>query len=121
MSDTQIADKRGAISSLPLALIDHLPDAVIIVDGHGRITRANPRVATLFGYEPRALLGWIESGGPPVAPPASRGFGTVLVEHGLTHIGAGVKLGFPATGVICEIVLPITERSRPASDGRQDD
>jgi two-component sensor histidine kinase len=56
-----------------------------------------------------------------VAPPASRGFGTVLVEHGLTHIGAGVKLGFPATGVICEIVLPITERSRPASNGLQDD
>jgi len=66
-------------------------------------------------------LDWIESGGPPVAPPASRGFGTVLVEHGLTHIGARVKLGFPATGVICEIVLPITERSRPASDGQQDD
>ena len=66
-------------------------------------------------------LDWIESGGPPVASPASRGFGTVLVEHGLTHIGAGVKLGFPATGVICEIVLPITERSRPASNGRQDD
>jgi PAS domain S-box-containing protein len=66
-------------------------------------------------------LDWIESGGPPVAPPASRGFGTVLVEHGLTHIGARVKLGFPATGVVCEIVLPITERSRPASDGQQDD
>ena len=66
-------------------------------------------------------LDWIESGGPPVASPASRGFGTVLVEHGLTHIGARVKLDFPATGVICEIVLPITERSRPASDGQQDD
>ena len=57
MNDTQSTDKRGAIPSLPLALIDHLPDAVIIVDGDGRITRANPRVATLFGYEPQALLG----------------------------------------------------------------
>jgi two-component sensor histidine kinase len=66
-------------------------------------------------------LDWIESGGPPVAAPASRGFGTALIEHGLTHTGARVKLGFPATGVICEIVLPIEERLRPASDGQQDD
>jgi two-component sensor histidine kinase len=56
-----------------------------------------------------------------VTAPASRGFGTALIEHGLTHTGARVKLGFPATGVICEIVLPIEERLRPASDGQQDD
>jgi hypothetical protein len=56
-----------------------------------------------------------------VAPPASRGFGTALIEHGLTHTNARVKLGFPATGVTCGIVLPITERWQPASDGRQDD
>jgi len=65
-------------------------------------------------------LDWIESGGPPVAPPASRGFGTTLIEQGLAHTGARVKLGFPATGVTCGIVLPITERPRPASDCQQD-
>jgi PAS domain S-box-containing protein len=57
MSDTQTTDKPSAIPTIPLALIDHLPDAVIIVDAEGRITRANPRVAILFGYEPQALLG----------------------------------------------------------------
>lgn len=61
-------------------------------------------------------LDWIESGGPPVVPPASRGFGTTLIEHGLKHIGARVKLDFPAPGVTCEIVLPIKERSRRAAD-----
>ena len=52
-----MSDTRSAIPTIPLALIDHLPDAVIIVDAEGRITRANPRVAALFGYEPQALLG----------------------------------------------------------------
>lgn len=46
-----------ALPTIPLALIDHLPDAIIIVGADGRITRANRRVATLFGYEPQALLG----------------------------------------------------------------
>ena len=32
MRDTQTTDKRSAIPTIPLALIDHLPDAVIIVD-----------------------------------------------------------------------------------------
>jgi PAS domain S-box-containing protein len=44
-------------TSIPLALIDYLPDAVIIVDADGRISRANPRTAALFGYEAQDLLG----------------------------------------------------------------
>ena len=52
-----MSDTYNALPSIPLALIDYLPDAVIIVDADGRITRANPRTATLFGYEPEALLG----------------------------------------------------------------
>ncbi len=52
-----MSDTCSAVPSIPLALIDHLPDAVIIVDADGRITRANPRTAALFGYAPQALLG----------------------------------------------------------------
>jgi PAS domain S-box-containing protein len=52
-----MSDTYNALPSIPLALIDYLPDAVIIVDADGRITRANPRTAALFGYEPQALLG----------------------------------------------------------------
>ena len=65
-------------------------------------------------------LNWIESGGPPAAPPASRGFGTTLIEHSLKHIGAQVKLGFPQSGVTCEILLPIPERPL-VPDGREKD
>lgn len=65
-------------------------------------------------------LNWIESGGPPAAPPVSRGFGTTLIEHSLKHIGAQVKLGFPPSGVTCEILLPIPERPL-VPDGREKD
>ncbi len=60
-------------------------------------------------------LSWIESGGPPVAQCVSRGFGATLIEHGLKHIGGRVKLGFPASGVTCEIVLPMTANGREKS------
>ena len=38
-------------------LLDILPDAVLLVDGHGRIAYVNPAVRTLLGYAPGELLG----------------------------------------------------------------
>ncbi len=42
---------------LLVALLDAIPDAVLLSDAQGLITRANPAAATLFGYEPHALIG----------------------------------------------------------------
>ncbi len=39
------------------ALLDAMPDAVLISDAHGTITRANPAVGKLFGYSPTELAG----------------------------------------------------------------
>lgn len=39
------------------ALLDAIPDAVIMSDASGIITRANPVAATLFGYEAEQLIG----------------------------------------------------------------
>ena len=38
-------------------LFESLPDALIIVDAHGRIVRANAHADTLFGVSPGALIG----------------------------------------------------------------
>ncbi|WP_049622497.1 PAS domain S-box protein [Frateuria defendens] len=38
-------------------LFDTAPDAMIVVDGGGRIVLANPQAETLFGYDPRGLHG----------------------------------------------------------------
>ena len=52
-------------------------------------------------------IAWRERGGPPVRPPARRGFGSRLVERALAReFGAEVKLDFAPGGVECRIRLP---------------
>jgi two-component sensor histidine kinase len=47
---------------------------------------------------------WQESGGPVVAPPEKKGFGTRLIERGLAaELGANVELGFRPDGLLCRI------------------
>ena len=52
---------------------------------------------------------WIETAGPPVAPPSRRGFGTKLIELSLVRgLKAKVNREFLEAGVRCQIVLPFT-------------
>lgn len=56
----------------------------------------------------RLRLCWRESGGPPVAPPRAKGFGSRLIERGLaSELRAKVRLDFPPQGVECEIEAPL--------------
>lgn len=51
---------------------------------------------------------WIERDGPPVEPPASRGFGSRLIERGLRQdLHGDVKLDFARDGVVCTITAPL--------------
>ncbi|MDB5415285.1 MAG: histidine kinase [Rubritepida sp.] len=62
----------------------------------------------VVGGPPSIDIVWRESGGPPVVPPASRGFGSQLLERGLTHTSGGsVKMHFRPEGLECQISLPI--------------
>jgi PAS domain S-box-containing protein len=55
---------------------------------------------------------WQESGGPPVAPPTRRGFGSVLVENVLAHDFAGtVQIDFQPQGVECLLTAPMADGS----------
>jgi PAS domain S-box-containing protein len=68
---------------------------------------------TTMPGEPRRLaLVWQERGGPPVAPPTRRGFGTRLIERSLAQELAGdVSLAYVPTGVVCTIKAPLPEGS----------
>jgi two-component system CheB/CheR fusion protein len=58
------------------------------------------------GTETMLRLKWKESGGPPVRPPARRGFGLNLLEsHAL---GGDVCLEFAPPGLRCSISTPLT-------------
>ena len=51
---------------------------------------------------------WREAGGPPVAHPTRRGFGTKLIEVSLVRgLGARVDRTFGETGVCCRITVPL--------------
>jgi len=55
-------------------------------------------------------LTWRERGGPVVAPPERRGFGSRLVERSLQGPLAGeARLEFAPEGLVCRIALPLAE------------
>jgi len=60
--------------------------------------------------EPRLQLVWRESGGPAVAPPTRKGFGSRLIERGLAaDLGGRVELTYPTSGVVCTIDAPLRQ------------
>ncbi|MCG7393756.1 PAS domain-containing protein [Microvirga sp. ACRRW] len=57
---------------------------------------------------PVLIVEWVESGGPPVAPPKRQGFGTKLIQRGLAQqLGGEIKLNFHTDGIRCVITFPI--------------
>jgi len=73
--------------------------------GSGRIDIAvEPR-------EDEVVVAWRESGGPPVSPPARRGFGSRLLERGVAgEVHGEVKLDFAPSGLVCTIRAPLSAR-----------
>jgi two-component sensor histidine kinase len=53
---------------------------------------------------------WRETGGPPVRPPTSKGFGSRVIEHGLAlELGGEITLEFSPKGIVCTINVPAPE------------
>jgi PAS domain S-box-containing protein len=53
-------------------------------------------------------LNWQESGGPPVASPTRKGFGTRLLEVLLARdLGGSMKLHYDVSGVLCRVVVAL--------------
>jgi PAS domain S-box-containing protein len=61
----------------------------------------------------RLRITWKEAGGPPVATPSHRGFGTRLIEQGLARELKGeVRLDYQPDGVVCTIDIPLPSERR---------
>jgi len=61
-----------------------------------------------LGDTPRLALRWQEKGGPSVAVPTRRGFGTRMIERSLaTDVGGDVQLIYAPTGVVCVMDIPL--------------
>ncbi len=58
-------------------------------------------------------LAWREVGGPPVAPPTRKGFGSRLIERNVRHDLAGdAKLSYANDGFIAEFSIPLDRDSQ---------
>lgn len=70
----------------------------------------------LRSSEPRVLrLTWAETGGPPVKKSGHKGFGSILIERGLSlELDGEVRLDFDPSGLVCTIEIPL-----PAAEGEK--
>ena len=78
---------------------------------HGALSNGSGTVDLAWKIENNFELCWTERGGPAVATPSRRGFGTRLIQQGLPHEfgGADVDLRFASEGVVCVIRAPLHE------------
>ncbi len=61
---------------------------------------------------------WREHGGPPVASPPQRGFGSRLIKDGVSYqLGGNVDLRFQPEGVVCRFRIPLANHVGARSDG----
>jgi two-component system CheB/CheR fusion protein len=80
---------------------------------YGALSNGAGHLSVNWAVEPRAdgpvlALTWSETGGPPVQPPTHRGFGTTLIERGLTHeLDAEVTQSYLPEGLRCTIAIPM--------------
>jgi PAS domain S-box-containing protein len=61
----------------------------------------------------RLLLNWKEKDGPPVTPPAHKGFGSRVIESGLAHELEGtIHLDYRPDGFVCTMDIPLPRGTR---------
>jgi PAS domain S-box-containing protein len=86
---------------------------------YGALSTPEGRVTLRWTAEGGRLnLVWQERGGPPVSPPARRGFGTRMIERGLAAELAGTaKIEFRPEGLVCTLEAPLPQASAGDSSG----
>ncbi|WP_182422212.1 HWE histidine kinase domain-containing protein [Aureimonas sp. ME7] len=105
----------GPKAALTLALIMHELATNAVKYGalsvpHGRVEVSWVVDVALDTKLPTLTLNWREVDGPPASPPTRKGFGTRLIEMGLSgSTGGSVELDYAGDGLKCRIVAPLTE------------
>lgn len=100
-----------AALSLALMLHEMTTNAV----KYGALSLPSGRVTLSWSVYPAEKgqmlrLSWRERGGPWVAPPSRKGFGTRLIERGLTgQIGGTLSMEYPPEGVTCTVEAPLQD------------
>jgi len=109
VADVPIPAKPSTI----LALVFH--ELATNAAKHGALSNDHGTVAISSTVSGGTIsVDWVENGGPPVTPPAHRGFGSALLERALKPYQGRVEQRFERDGLICRMSfsLPESPRSR---------
>ena len=103
-----------------LALAMSLHELATNATKYGALTNEIGRIRIAWNTDAGRLhLRWEERGGPPVAAPGRRGFGSRLIERSLAaELGGEVKVHYAPEGLVCMIDAPL---ARIASETRLPD
>ncbi len=104
-----------AQAALHLALVLH--ELGTNARKHGALSAPNGGVAIRWSVQTNGnrnlQIHWREIGGPPVAAPTSRGFGSTLIEQSLQAHGGEAVVSYAEDGVTCRINLPLPKLQQP--------
>jgi two-component sensor histidine kinase len=104
--DARLAAKQAQ----PLSLILH--ELATNAVKYGALSIPEGRVGIRWNIEKEeARLCWRESGGPPTSVPVEIGFGTRLIQVAAAELGAHLELHYEPTGLIAEIIIPLSASS----------
>jgi PAS domain S-box-containing protein len=101
----------GSKAALSLSLMIH--ELATNAAKYGALSAPEGSVAIVWAVdagreEPNVHLTWTERGGPRVAAPARKGFGSRLIERGLAGaVGGEVDLTYEPDGVVCRVDAPL--------------
>ena len=79
---------------------------------YGALSNGSGRISVQWAVAeqdaPHLQIVWTETGGPKVAAPSSKGFGSRLIERGLAgQLGGEAVIDYRETGVVCRIMAPL--------------
>ena len=81
---------------------------------YGALSKPEGKVTIAWAVDGQGLeMRWTENGGPPVAAPIRRGFGTKLIESSAASAGGEAKMLIGADGVRWTIAVPLTADPSP--------
>jgi two-component sensor histidine kinase len=93
---------------------------------YGALSAGGGRIRVRWRTEPvhaggrRLHVDWVEEGGPPVAQPTRKGFGTRLITGGVAReLGGAVDLRYEAEGLRCAIEVPLDAGFDAAGEPRK--
>lgn len=113
--------RHAAAQSLALGLHELATNAA----KHGSLSVEGGTVAIEWRLAPAAdpvlELHWTERGGPPVAPPARRGFGATLLRSSVERqLKGSVTLDWQPEGLVCELRVPAMQLALVNEPARAD-